>query len=125
MEKEIVKNIRLAGKEPVDVELTELTWGDEEDLTMQVKEKKINAKTATEEVVYNLVRLQRLKLIRGITSHKVSEDELLSTPRKDVLRLARAFSKLNDVGDAEKSGPSEVGLEGEPAGGDEKEQSPE
>jgi len=52
MEKEIVKNIRLAGKEPVDVEMRELTWGDEEDLTMQVKEKKINAGLGKEETHY-------------------------------------------------------------------------
>ena len=125
MEKEIVKNIRLAGKEPVDVEMRELTWGDEEDLTMQVKEKKINAGLGKEETHYDLVRLQRLKLIRAIVSHKVSEAELLDTPRKDVLRLMRAFSKLNDISDAEKSGSSGTGMGGEPAGGADKKQSPQ
>ena len=125
MEKEIVKNIRIADGEPVDIEMRELLWEDEEEITALVKEKKINAKTGEEDIVFDVMRMQRLKYIRSICNRKVTEKELLATPRKDVMRLQRAFGKLNDIGDAEKSGPSETGLGGEPTGGAEKEQSPQ
>lgn len=112
MEKEIVRNVRLGGKEPVDLEIRELTWGDEEEVTEKAKEKKINPASGEEETSFNLIRLQRLKLVKSIKNREVTEEELKNTPRKDVLRIIRAYNKLNELGDAEKSGPSEDGLGG-------------
>jgi len=112
MEKEIVRNVRIGGKEPVDLEIGEFTWGDEEEVTEKAKEKKINPATGEKETSFNLIRLQRLKLVKSIKNREVTEEELKNTPRKDVLRIIRAYNKLNELGDAEKSSPSEDGLGG-------------
>jgi hypothetical protein len=114
----IVKAIRIAGKEPKDVEIGELTWGDEEDLTKEVSSRKINVGTGNEETIFDLVRLQRLKIIKSIKNMKISEEEFRQTPRRDVIRINKAYRSLNEISEDEKSSPSEDAVEGNTAEGE-------
>lgn len=112
MNKLIVKAVRIANNSPKDLEIGELTWGDEEDLTREVQKKVINVGKGTEDVEFDLVRLQRLKVIRSIKNIKITEEEFRATPRKDIIRINRAYRELNEVSDEEKSSPEEDSMEG-------------
>ncbi len=97
-------NIRIGGREPINLVIGELTWKDEEEITELSKEKHIDIKLAQEVVDFNPIKARRYRFIRSIKSHKVSEDDFLNTPKIDVKRIVKAYDELNELGLSEKRG---------------------
>lgn len=97
-----LEKIRIGNKEPVDLIIGEITWGDEEEITELGKEKKMDLKRAEEVISFNPVRMRRLRFIRSIKNIKVSEEDFLKTPKIDVKKIVSAYDILNELNEEEK-----------------------
>lgn len=105
---ETVKNVRIAGREPVDLTIGELSWKDEEEITNLIKKKVLNQRTGNFDVEYDLMKRRRLNLLRSIKKPEgITEADLLATNKRDVLRISNAYDRLNEITVDEKRSSDE------------------
>jgi len=104
MEQIIVK-VRLDKKNYEDVVVGVISWEEDIALIDACEKSSIDQASMKKETIYDTRLLANSRVAKAIQSHEVSVEQLNKMPKRDRTFLQRAYMSLNEVGEAEKSGP--------------------